>query len=89
MAARKCCCARLPWYWRYCRRWGCVRVLEAAGVRDILTKSQGSSNLLNVAMATLLALRELRSAEEMASMRGKPVETVRPFFERKKLTEAQ
>lgn len=68
---------------------GVRAVLEAAGVRDILTKSQGSSNLLNVAMATLLALRELRSAEEMASMRGKPVETVRPFFERKKLTEAQ
>ena len=68
---------------------GVRAVLEAAGVRDILTKSQGSSKLLNVAMATLLALRELRSAEEMASMRGKPVETVRPFFERKKLTEAQ
>jgi small subunit ribosomal protein S5 len=62
-------------------------VLEAAGVRDILTKSQGSSNLLNVAMATMLALQELRSAEEMAAMRGKSVDSVRPFFERKKTAE--
>ena len=59
---------------------GVRAVLEAAGVRDILTKSQGSSNLLNVAMATLTALEQLRSAEEMASMRGKNVEDVRPFF---------
>ncbi len=69
---------------------GVRAVLEAAGVRDIVTKSQGSSNLLNVAMATLLALQLLRSGEEIATMRGKPIETVRPFFERKKIvTEAQ
>ncbi|MBE2183012.1 MAG: 30S ribosomal protein S5 [Anaerolineae bacterium] len=69
---------------------GVRAVLEAAGVRDIVTKSQGSSNLLNVAMATLLALQQLRSGEEIATMRGKPIETVRPFFERKKIvTEAQ
>jgi small subunit ribosomal protein S5 len=61
---------------------GVRAVLEAAGVRDILTKSQGSPNLLNVAMATLEALRSLRSAEEMASMRGKSVEDVLPFWER-------
>jgi small subunit ribosomal protein S5 len=66
---------------------GVRAVLEAAGVRDILTKSQGSSNLLNVAMATMLALQELRSAEEMAAMRGKSVDSVRPFFERKKTAE--
>jgi small subunit ribosomal protein S5 len=65
---------------------GVRAVLEAAGVRDILTKSQGSSNLLNVAMATLMALESLRSAEEMAAMRGKSIESVRPFFERKKST---
>lgn len=65
---------------------GVRAVLEAAGVRDILTKSQGSSNLLNVAMATLLALESLRSAEEIAAMRGKSIESVRPFFERKKST---
>ncbi|HLU10412.1 MAG TPA: 30S ribosomal protein S5 [Oceanobacillus sp.] len=66
---------------------GVRAVLEAAGVRDILTKSQGSPNLLNVAMATLTALEQLRSAEEMAAMRGKPVDEVRPFWERKPKTE--
>ncbi len=63
---------------------GVRAVLEAAGVRDILTKSQGSPNLLNVAMATIAALDMLRSPEEMASMRGKPINTVRPFWERKR-----
>lgn len=62
---------------------GVRAVLEAAGVHDILTKSQGSPNLLNVAMATYTALTELRSAEELAAMRGKNVEDVRPFWERK------
>jgi small subunit ribosomal protein S5 len=61
---------------------GVRAVLEAAGVRDILTKSQGSPNLLNVAMATLKALQALRSPEEMAAMRGKKVEEVLPFWER-------
>jgi len=64
---------------------GSVRaVLEAAGIRDILTKSQGSANMLNVAMATLTALEQLRSPEQIAAMRGKPVNSVRPFWERKK-----
>jgi small subunit ribosomal protein S5 len=63
---------------------GVRAVLEAVGVRDILTKSQGSSNLLNVAMATIKALHMLRSPEEMASMRGKNVDEVRPFWERRR-----
>lgn len=63
---------------------GVRAVLEAVGVRDILTKSQGSSNLLNVAMATLEALGKLYSPEQMASMRGLPVNRVRPFWEREK-----
>ncbi|MDX2077557.1 MAG: 30S ribosomal protein S5 [bacterium] len=62
---------------------GVRAVLEAAGIHDILTKSQGSPNLLNVAMATIKALSELRSAEELAAMRGKDVNEVRPFWERK------
>ncbi len=67
---------------------GSVRaVLEAAGVRDILTKSQGSNNLLNVAMATLTALEMLRSPEQLAAMRGKSVDEVRPFWERARKTE--
>ena len=61
---------------------GVRAVLEAVGVRDIITKSQGSANLLNVAMATLTALQSLRSAQETAAMRGKPVNEVRPFWER-------
>jgi small subunit ribosomal protein S5 len=59
-------------------------VLEAAGVRDILTKSLGSSNVLNVAMATLEALRDLKRVADEASHRGKPAEELRPFWERKR-----
>ncbi len=55
---------------------GVRAVLEVAGVRNILTKSQGSANLLNVTMATIDALRQLRSPEELADMRGKPVQEV-------------
>lgn len=66
---------------------GVRAVLEAAGVRDILTKSQGSANLLNVAMATLTALEQLRSPEQIAEMRSKDVNEVRPFWERKSTTE--
>lgn len=63
---------------------GVRAVLEAVGVHDVLTKSQGSSNLLNVAMATVAALEQLRSPEQLAAMRGKPVDEMRPFWERKK-----
>jgi small subunit ribosomal protein S5 len=66
---------------------GVRAVLEAVGVRDILTKSQGSANLLNVAMATLTALQQLRTPQEMASMRGKSLDDVRPFWERRPKTE--
>ncbi len=62
---------------------GAVRaVLETAGVNNILTKSQGSNNMLNVAMATFEALQMLRSPREIAEMRGKDVEDVLPFWER-------
>ncbi len=54
---------------------GSVRaVLEAAGVKDVLTKSLGSANRINVARATMLALSRLKNpAEELA--RRKPAET--------------
>jgi small subunit ribosomal protein S5 len=65
---------------------GVRAVLEAVGVHDVLTKSMGSSNLLNVAMATIEALKQLRTAEELAAMRGKPVDQVRPFWERRATT---
>ncbi len=48
-------------------------VLEAAGVRDVLTKSFGSSNPYNVAKATLFALRQLRSPDEVLHLRGKQI----------------
>ena len=50
---------------------GAVRaVLEAAGVRDILSKTHGSTNPVNVTWATLEALRSLRSAAEIGERRG-------------------
>jgi len=48
-------------------------VLEVAGITDILTKSLGTSNPHNVIHATVTALKQLRSAETVAKMRGKSV----------------
>jgi len=61
---------------------GVRAVLEAAGVRDILSKSQGSANTLNVAHATLAALCDLKQAEELAAMRGKTAAELQPFWKR-------
>jgi len=56
---------------------GAVRaVMESAGVRDILTKTLGSTNKSNTVHACLKALRELRSPEEEAARRGKTVAEV-------------
>lgn len=63
---------------------GVRAVLEAAGVKDILTKSLGSSNLLNVVYATIKALGMLRSPEEVAALRGKTRDEVLPYWERGK-----
>jgi small subunit ribosomal protein S5 len=52
-------------------------VLELAGVRDILTKSLGSSNPQNTVKATLRALTELRGAEDIARQRGVALESLR------------
>lgn len=62
---------------------GVRAVLEAVGVRNILTKSQGSANILNVTMATLDALKQLRNAEQLAQMRGKSIHEVAPVWERR------
>lgn len=56
---------------------GAVRaIVEAAGVRDILTKSLGSSNAVNIAWATVKCLKSLRTVEEVAALRGKSVEEI-------------
>ena len=49
-------------------------VLELAGIRDILTKSLGSSNANNMVRATLTGLQELKRVEVVAQMRGKTVQ---------------
>ena len=63
---------------------GVRAVLEAAGVSDILTKSLGSSNVLNVVFATIEALDQLKSPQEEAARRGKAAKDVMPFWERRK-----
>jgi len=56
---------------------GVRAVLEAAGVRDVLTKSLGSSNKVNVVKATFEALRQLRTLEQEARNRDMTVEELR------------
>jgi small subunit ribosomal protein S5 len=63
---------------------GVRAVLEAVGIHDILTKSLGSSNVLNSVQATLKALEALKSPKEEATRRGKPVEELLPYWERSK-----
>ncbi len=63
---------------------GVRAVLEAAGISDILTKSLGSSNILNVVLATMDALEQLKSPQEEAARRGKSVKELSPFWDRRK-----
>lgn len=53
-------------------------ILEAAGIHDILAKSLGSSNGINVARATIEGLRGLRRPDDVARLRGKSPEEVTP-----------
>ena len=56
---------------------GSVRaVLELAGIRDIRTKSLGSSNTLSMANATIEGLKQLKTVEQMARLRNKTVEEI-------------
>lgn len=63
---------------------GVRAVLEVVGISDILTKSLGSNNVLNVVFATIDALEQLKSPQEEAARRGKSPKDVIPYWERKK-----
>ncbi|MGZ6864249.1 MAG: hypothetical protein ACXVF8_22695, partial [Blastococcus sp.] len=53
-------------------------VLECAGIHDVLSKSLGSSNPINIVHATVAALQGLVRPEEIAARRGLPLEDVAP-----------
>ena len=53
-------------------------VLECAGIHDVLSKSLGSSNAINIVHATVAALKQLNRPEEIAAKRGLPIEDVAP-----------
>jgi small subunit ribosomal protein S5 len=53
-------------------------VLECAGIHDVLSKSLGSSNPINLVHATMQALKDLVRPEEIAARRGLPLEDVAP-----------
>lgn len=61
---------------------GVRAVLEAAGVRDVLTKSLGSPNKLNTTYATFEGLCSLKDINEEAQRRGKNVADIQPFWRR-------
>lgn len=52
-------------------------VLELAGIRDVLTKSLGSSNAQNMVSATLVGLKSLKRVEEVSALRGVEIEDFR------------
>lgn len=62
---------------------GVRAVIEAAGYKDILSKSLGSDNSLNVMLATMDGLRHLQHVDQVAANRGKTVNEVAPFWSRK------
>jgi len=58
---------------------GVRAVLELGGVRNVLAKSLGTTNPINMAKATVVALRELRRPEDVAKIRGKQISEVLPL----------
>ena len=61
---------------------GVRAVIEAAGYKDILSKSLGSDNALNVLLATMDGLRRLQNVEQVAADRGKDPADIMPFWSR-------
>jgi small subunit ribosomal protein S5 len=55
-------------------------VVECAGIRDILSKSLGSDNAINVVHATVTALKNIQTPEAVAKRRGKTPEEVAPGY---------
>ncbi|MEV3926244.1 30S ribosomal protein S5 [Actinomadura coerulea] len=53
-------------------------VLECAGIHDVLSKSLGSDNAINIVHATIAGLKSLKRPEEIAAKRGLPIEDVAP-----------
>ena len=51
-------------------------VMEACGIKDIRTKSHGTNNKINCVKATIAGLKALRTAEQVAALRGKTVEEI-------------
>ena len=66
---------------------GVRAVVEAAGIKDILTKSMGSANILNVVKATMKALEQLKDPAIEAERRGVPMNKVLPFWMRGEASE--
>jgi small subunit ribosomal protein S5 len=58
---------------------GVRAVLELAGIRDVLAKSLGTTNPINMAKATVDGLKHLRRPEEVAKSRGKTIAEVLPY----------
>lgn len=59
---------------------GVRAVVEAAGVRDVLSKSMGSDNVFNVVMATFEGLKQMRDLNEVARIRGKDLSELVPAW---------
>jgi small subunit ribosomal protein S5 len=57
---------------------GVRAVLELAGIRDVLAKSLGTTNPINMAKATVDGLKKLRRPEDVARMRGKTITEILP-----------
>ncbi len=57
---------------------GVRAVVEAAGIKDVLTKSLGSANAINVVQATMNGLKAMKDPEKVAQQRGKKLEDLRP-----------